>query len=266
MTKNVKERAAFAHTSVALRDYLCERNEWTAEDFEAIDWTGMRRALDSETHDFWVRIVKLQHDWLGVGAQRAKICSSTTDECPCCGQPGERTLHLLTCRAKVMCGSKWLALEEFKKFVEPVFTSPLIMHTLMKAIRAVMEGESTVRFRLPQTAVRRILRRAVNEQTEIGWSHLLKGGMSKHWRRAQEMYYAERHRDSKTLSGGRWLVWVTRGLWRIYDRQWRTRNECLHDVASGLNRRELRARIAEMYRNPHLWVAAEDISLFRLPV
>lgn len=121
-----------------------------------------------------------------------------------------------------------------------------------------------MRITLPQTEEGRILKRAVEEQSEIGWKNLLKGRLSHHWRRAQEQYYAENYQDSKMLSGCCWLVRVTWGLWQILDRQWRTRNEALHDSVTGMIRAKARARIQELYRNPHLWVAAKDIELFWL--
>lgn len=102
ITKRVRERAILAYTSIGLRAYLCERNEWTEEAYDSIDWLAMWKAMESKMHDFHVRIVKLQHDWLNVGLQRAKIRPSTSDACPCCGAAGERTLHLLTCGAEVM--------------------------------------------------------------------------------------------------------------------------------------------------------------------
>lgn len=165
-----------------------------------------------------------------------------------------------------MVVSKALALREFEAFVRPVRTLPLIMHTLWKILKALVAGEGTVRCALLSTAVGHLLQCELDEQVEIGWSQVLKGRFSGYWRKAQEQFYVESHQGSETLTGRRWLIGLTRGMWRIMNRQWKTRCKKLHDAAKGINREEIWRSIKDYYRNPHLRVTAEDIDLFCLPL
>lgn len=140
VTKRIRDRAVKEYTLLALVEYLRDRNEWSEEGFSLIDWTGMCKALEAETHGLHIRVVKMQHEWLNVGAQRVKINPLASDACLCCRQAGKRMMHLLTCDAEVMATSKRVAIEEFKNFVGLVRTSPLILHTLIKAVQTVMNG------------------------------------------------------------------------------------------------------------------------------
>lgn len=134
-----------------------------------------------------------------------------------------------------------LALQTFRQFLTPVCTAPLILRTLMKAVAAVTSGERMPRFVFSDTTMGRHLRRAVN---------------------AQEHFYSVHHRDLKVHSGQPWLSRVLRGMWRIMNLQWNTRNGILHDTATGMEVEEKRWQIRCYYLNPHTHVANEDIDLF----
>lgn len=124
----------------------------------------------------------------------------------------------------------------------------------------------TPRFCFLDNAVGRLLWKAVREQAKIGWEHLVKGWLSHHWRRAQEQFYAEKHRGLKVLMGKWWLVFTVHGMWSVVDLQWRTRNARLHGATDGLTARELQDQIQWYYFNPYAIDASEDMDLFRLPL
>lgn len=178
VTKKVREQAIEVHSLIELEEYLMERNEWDLDMLQAVDWSGMAPALRGKHHDMWVHSIKMQHEWLNVGAQKIKIDPTATDVCPCCGEAGERSIHLVLCKAPSMQASKILALKEFEAFMRPVKTAPIIMHSLKKALKAIMADKGTVCYKFPEMAVGWLLWRAAQEQSEIGWSKILKGRMS----------------------------------------------------------------------------------------
>lgn len=73
ITKRIREQVIKAHASKDLLEYLAEKNKWSRETLESVDWMGMEPALGSESHDMRVRTIKMQHKWLNVWAQRSKI-------------------------------------------------------------------------------------------------------------------------------------------------------------------------------------------------
>ena len=150
----------------------------------------MAPALKKESHDFRTRVIKFQHDWLNVGVQCHHIHGGTPNECPVCRQPGEHGIHLLCCPAEEMRESGKLAIREFKKFMSPVKTAPVILHMIVRAIEATMRGETVPHFAYPMDCTGEHLRRAVQEQSDIGWENLVKGRVSRHWAKAQESFTA----------------------------------------------------------------------------
>lgn len=61
ITKKIQERAINAHASKDLLTYLAERNKWSAETMEMVNWTGMEPAFGSESHNMCMRTIKMQH-------------------------------------------------------------------------------------------------------------------------------------------------------------------------------------------------------------
>lgn len=157
VTRRIQARTIEAHLAIAMLEYLEDWNDWNSNTLNLVDWTGMAPALGAESLDFRVQVIKFQHEWLNVGAQRVKIDAGASDACPCCHRPGERGHHLFTCEAENMRTSKLLALKEFEGFVKPVKTSPLILHTMNKVLRTLMGGDTAMRLVFPDTAVGRIL-------------------------------------------------------------------------------------------------------------
>lgn len=115
----MKARALEAYSSKDLVEYMMEQNEWSKATVAAIDWSGMGVALVADSIGMRTRVIKFRHEWLNDEAQQMKIDEDSTDACPCCGQPGERGLYLMTCAALEMQASQELALHQFWEFLEP---------------------------------------------------------------------------------------------------------------------------------------------------
>lgn len=102
VTKKIQERVSVTYSLKAMRAYLMERNKWDEETLDMVNWSGMKAALAPDSHNFWVRVVKFQCEWLNIGVQQHKIDSVVTNECPCCGHPRERGICLMMCPAVEM--------------------------------------------------------------------------------------------------------------------------------------------------------------------
>lgn len=67
VTKRIREQAIRAYLSLGMKKYLCERNGWSKEVLDIMDWCGVGQALNAKSHDMRVPVVKFKHGWLNVG-------------------------------------------------------------------------------------------------------------------------------------------------------------------------------------------------------
>lgn len=103
--------------------------------------------------DFRVRMVEMQHDWSTVGTQKQKIVDhrkkktgepigDLTDEqlvvakCPSCGDT-ESPTYIWHCASEEMRAVAELGHQEFKEFIKPVKTSPLLLKCLKARLGAL---------------------------------------------------------------------------------------------------------------------------------
>jgi hypothetical protein len=77
-----------------MRNHLCQRNNWSKDEFKLIDWPthgiGVRKHLNLKRF-----FVKLLHDWLPLGAQVAKYQQDLSAKCPSCPHEIEDRDHFL---------------------------------------------------------------------------------------------------------------------------------------------------------------------------
>lgn len=63
-----------------------------------------------------------------------------------------------------------------------------------------MLDDQIAEFEVPEDVVGDAIRKAVAAQEDIGWAHMLKGRISKKWKRMQCLYYATRYPGKKTMN------------------------------------------------------------------
>ena len=106
VTNNFRKRLQDAATEEDMKDYLCERNEWTKEVLQWVDWEHLEIApkrIFSGTRTMYSRIIKLLHSIQSTGRQK-KLFSQhqrgpeVSNRCPCCMIREETTLHLTSAK------------------------------------------------------------------------------------------------------------------------------------------------------------------------
>lgn len=97
---------------IKLQKYLLRQNGWTAEQFKLVYWDGIGGTLDRESHDFWVRVVKMMHNWANVGHQKQRMAESSKhpdavmqERCPNCEAHEDPCLEVPGRREAISAGA-----------------------------------------------------------------------------------------------------------------------------------------------------------------
>lgn len=103
MTSQFDESIRFHVHGYHLRQYAQEKNSWSDETWNGIDFNAFGRFFRRLRPAQQVRHTKFVHDQLPLGTrqyQQARIKDESLRTCPCCKVKVERTSHFLKCSKK----------------------------------------------------------------------------------------------------------------------------------------------------------------------
>ena len=111
VTNNYHKRLIDAFSTLNMHKYLQEKQGWTDETFQYIDWNSLETALTivfkASKTDF-ARYIKFMIDMANTGAQKKKFTAQSntvptvSDKLPCSKAAVETTLHLYSCTHKII--------------------------------------------------------------------------------------------------------------------------------------------------------------------
>ena len=182
--------------------------------------------------------------------QVARMTPGYDDRCPNCLQPQERAAHLNLCpshnRTKLFLES----VEDLSKWLKQDHTHPEIAFWLPRYLK----GRGRVAFvDLPSLGAQHGLlmssqmKMVAAGQDSIGWTHLLEGKITGHFKGMQQRYLSTR---PSRINGADWCRMFIAKLLKISHDQWIFRNFTLHDKQHGhlamLRREELAQEIERL--------------------
>jgi hypothetical protein len=199
-----------------------------------------------------------------MGRQLHRIDKERSNLCPVCELADEDQTHFLICPDD-RCRSNFqlqLALLhkslQKKKILGAVWSQ--IKHRLLSATG--YSASPTFPEVSGNDAIAHHLRVAIREQNDIGWINFLRGRISRHWGRAQAVYYHEAQLTSNVLSASTFQTALIRGAWTFFHGTWEHRNDILHDANASIVIDGMDRRIRQLYQSPGDYVRPSSLCLF----
>jgi hypothetical protein len=233
ITSYPKEAIRFHINGTRHRQYLQQlRPQWTDQIWNTIDFATIGLAFKSLSVPKRIQTSKLLHGWLPTGHKRHQMDSLALSNCPCCNLEDETQEHIITCRDHRMRAARFKALTTLRSKIVTTkgsSTTWTILHNCLVHWSETKEPPSIDRMVLHIKDPRFVpqIRRAMQEQEQIGWNLVFRGYVSTAWVVAQHQEH-----PSATIQGLRqqWLKPVIRELWVAVISQWEKRNEILHSL------------------------------------
>ena len=117
-------------------------------------------------------------------------------------------------------------------------------------IGAIRAGREPVEIRWKSDRMGMLGAKAWREQKKIGWTHMLRGRLSKTWSEMQEHFYRDHpdYRHKKTCTGLGWAVRMIKELTAMLLEMWASRCGCLHGHTKEEKKRRRKEGVAATVR------------------
>jgi hypothetical protein len=257
------------------RKYLQQKHEWSDDEWNSVDWKGLKDAFLGLDPMKRISCSKWIHGWLNTGDQKARISPDATEshKCPRCQTMVEDQDHVLTCRH---------ASAHKKRFeLLPDTTSKMITNHECKVQQLFVECFCTW-LANPDTQLtpdishvpseqRKWVESALREQASLGWSLGSRGYLSKHWAKAVAAHHKFGYDTTKNAveQGQTWARRTIHQLWEFGKEMWHDRNRMLHDPKGEdtqvMKSAAVDVAITKLYENVDSY-AAEDRQFFDFPL
>ena len=157
----------------------------------------------------------------GVGTTLSLWKFQPNTKCPQCSCLEETTEHVQKCNGHGASAIFEESLEGIKNYLHDQQTHPELQRAIMYSFWQWRKGRliDFLQFSAP-------VRRAVVEQSHIGWLDMLEGAPSKQWQRVQAAHYQDLGMRKSSL---KWMRGLLTRLQKLAWKQWDHRNQVKHE-------------------------------------
>jgi hypothetical protein len=140
--------------------------------------------------------------------------------CHSCNEQVEDANHILYCPHKDHYNAWQEAVAGFEAWMMEADTDPSIQSCIVSALQA-HDPHTTFSTYVDSTHIQA----AAEEQDQIGWSHFIKGRVSKQWRAIQEEHY---HSTGLKRMAHSWTEGLISNILTLVHKQWIAQNAVVH--------------------------------------
>jgi hypothetical protein len=216
-----------------LRYFLMQKESWSTQIFDAIDWNAIKRALRRLSKNRHMNVLKPCHNYSHTGSIHVRFYGG---ESPCCfcKETKEDWRQILNCPSLNASYHRYASLQKVKKDIQ-TWRLPTDFWTAIEKGLHHLPGDlkestrPTSHFPISVDPIMNHLWAPFQEHRSIKWTNLLKGRISHRWHK-----FATAHVRSKKLNlrAQEWGPKFITALWEHSLRIWKFRNDAFHGDAS----------------------------------
>ena len=168
-----------AATTPPLRQYLQEKNNWTIEQSDSIQWDWLRNAVRTYKGSSRNHLTKLIYNQLATPARKAKAGGQhwTDPTCPHCKLHQETFEHLLRCDDPDAITFRMQLPKSITSLCKKYRTPPEFQKFLLFAIDSWLGQQQIV----PPPNSSDKIQTLIEMQNQIGWTNFTRGFLSREW-------------------------------------------------------------------------------------
>jgi hypothetical protein len=242
---------------IPIQNFFNDKYGWSESTFNSIAWEVQYSALKSFPASDQTRILKFVHGWLPTAARAFKEGSASSPRCPICHAPREDNLHLFQCNNKEM----ELVQEKLQLYLVKDMHDQGDSEISNIIEIGILNANSMNNWSPSTSTVSQHWKPAVREQSKIGWSHILRGRLSKSLISAMNKHYESQELNGYLYNGNRWAKKLITTIWTIMLELWRTRNSIIYNTtlqdAEARLREQIESKIRKCYEWSHILSARE---------
>ena len=160
-----------------------------------------------------------------VGVMMKKRGFRTDSRCPRCKNPDESVIHVIVCQHPSASEIWNEQMSNLKQWLRSQKTNSNIIEAIIHNLKKLRKSGGIYGHHYQDIN----MRKAVQEQNNIGWDHLLLGRISNRWSFLQDCHYK---RIQSRRTGERWAANLIMKIWEVHWSMWNHRNESIHDTGN----------------------------------
>ena len=227
ITRRIPQAIRFQAGAKDIQEYLRERNKWTQDTLDEIDWTA-HGAAHSHHRSHRCFLVKLCHRHLPTGKTLHRRDNKYPSRCPGCNEAEESHDHFIGCPAPSRITWRVQLLTAMRQLFKMTKTGDSLQALIIDVLDRAMAGRPI--------SVSGPFERALRSQERIGWRAMLHGHWSVEWQTAYNQAYqvppdeTPKDKSKRKISMALWQKRVIVLTWQQMIQLWKLRNDERHGI------------------------------------
>jgi hypothetical protein len=246
ITKDHQRWLLDTSSRIPIEQYYKDKYKWKASTFHKVNWQAQQKVLTRYDSNDQRRILKFCHGWLPTYDRLHREHQTPTQRCPLCYFLIENNTHLFICKHP---GQQAIIQSLFKKIDnDNMFYGVSEIVDLLKV--AIQQRTTT---ELQHGTEDNYLKMGIQDQQEIGWSHILFGRFATSTSRYIDATLKQRGCQKWQNSGERWTQRMTQNIWDTFLSLWNNRNTIIYEDQNKSNHDILKERLRMKVENCYLY-------------
>jgi hypothetical protein len=234
---------------IPVQNFYSDKYGWSETTFHSIAWDIQHSVLKSFPDADQTRILKFVHGWLPTASRSHKEGSSNSPRCPICSAPREDNIHLFHCNHKEM--------EPIQEKLQYFLVKDMHDHgdgEISNIIElGILNSDWTNAWSPLIPSVSRKWKIAVQEQSRIGWRHILCGRISKSLISEMNKHYESQDLSAYIYNGNRWAKKLLQNIWTVMLELWKTWNNIIYNTNRQAAEERLREQLEPKIQSCYTW-------------
>jgi hypothetical protein len=246
ITKDHQRWLLDTSSRIPIEQYYKDKYKWKASTFHKVNWQAQQKVLTCYDSNDQRRILKFCHGWLPTYDRLHREHQTPSQRCPLCYFLIENNTHLFACKHP---GQQVIIQALFKKIDnDNMFYG---VNEITDLLKVAIQQKTTPE--LQHGTEDSYLKRTIQDQKEIGWSHIMFGRIAMSTSRFIDITLKQRGCPKWQNSGERWTQRMTQNIWDTFLSLWNNRNTIIYEDQHKSNHDIIRERLRMKVENCYLY-------------
>jgi hypothetical protein len=220
-----------AYSSINLRNHLKSSNNWSEQTLETLWWKPIGSAMCARPAGEQRTLIKYLHNRLPCNRKQNCYYGYISPKCDLCVLIDESQNHIIQCQGcQLRIERRNLYLSELEKYLESSRTNIETRAVIINYVRSwlLQQPIPNIRIVIPEASA--ALKKAITEQTAIGWEHWFKGRLTSSWGILYNHDLNTTNHGIRNQSAEKWSRKIIDLNWDFFLQAWNIRNEIEHST------------------------------------
>eukprot|EP00957_Ditylum_brightwellii_P139372 10622007-Ditylum_brightwellii.AAC.1 len=131
ITNNIAEAFRGAYTVIDMECYIKKKTGYSQEQMDSVDWDSLGSALNRQTLNNQIKLVKFMRNWINTGQQKKNFDELTSNSCPVFEKEKEIWTNIFQCTHSDSAAVNFRAISQLQNDLFKNKNAPIISQILV---------------------------------------------------------------------------------------------------------------------------------------